>query len=254
MGDCFLLNGLSYIGVIWAIFAMRVTPRERTAEQTKAWEEFREGLKHVAHNVPIRSVMLMLFVVSLVAVPYTDMLPIVVKQVFGDNARALGWLRAAPGIGAVCGALWLATRNSATGLARVVPVATAIFGIGLVGFSFTINIGAAVALLSVAGLGLIVQMASSNTIVQTAVDNDKRGRVMSLYALAMQGPMPWGSLIAGLVTAAVGVENTFRIAGACCLLCAIVFTLRLPAWGEAGRRFTTKPELFTEELEPPAVS
>ena len=254
MGDCFLLNGISYIGVIWAIVAMRVVQRPRSAEQAQAWDEFRQGLGHAAQSVPIRSVLIMLFVVCLVAVPYTDMLPIVVKQVFGDNARSLGWLRAAPGFGAVAGAMWLATRNSATGLARVVPIAAAIFGLGLIGFSFTMNLTAAVALLGIAGLGLIVQMASINTIVQTAVDDDKRGRVMSLYALAMQGPLPWGSLIAGGVTAVVGVENTFRIAGICCLLAAAAFALRLPAWGDAGRMFTTRPDRYTEAIEPPAVS
>lgn len=253
-GYCFLINGLSYIGVIWAIWAMRVKPRADRPARGRAREEFREGLRYVRNHVPIRTLLLMLCAMGFLGVSYADMLPVVVRQVFGNKAFVYGLLRAAPGIGAMFGGAWLATRNSAGGLARVVPIAAAVFGLALATFALSTSLALALSLLSVSGLGLIVYMASSNTIVQTAVEDDKRGRVMSLYAIAMQGPLPWGSLMAGGLTAALGVRTTFLILGICCVLCAGVFALRLPAWGDAGRLFTSKHEPYPQLDEPPSLT
>lgn len=242
-GWCFLLNGLSYVGVILAVRAMRVDAQPANGHPRRVMDELREGLAYVAGNVPIRSIMILLVVVSLVGVPYTDMMPIVAADFLGGDARTLGYLRAAPGVGAILGGLWLAHRNSAAGLGRIVPVASCIFGLGLVAFSLaqslprSLALPVSLSLLCAAGLGMMVQMASSNTIVQSVVDDDKRGRVMSLYAMAMQGTLPWGSLLSGWVAAAIGVPATLRWGGALCVGAAALFSLMLRSWGPAGRRY-----------------
>jgi predicted MFS family arabinose efflux permease len=237
MGFCFLFNAISYAAVIVAILAMRVEPHVKPTSVNRARDDLRTGINYVRGNIPIRSVIMMVLLVSMVGVPYTDMLPVVAKEFFGGGAQTYGYLRMAPGVGAVAGGVWLAMRNSANGLGRVIPVAAALFGVGLTLFTFSGYLPLALSCLSLAGFGMMVQMASSNTIVQTAVDDDKRGRVMSLYAIAMQGSMPFGSLIAGFVAAEIGVANTLRIAGFICLVAGAVFAVRLPRWGAAAKHF-----------------
>jgi MFS family permease len=236
-GYCFVINAISYVGVIVAVLAMRMEKFEKPTIVGRARDDLREGVRYVLGNAPIRSVMLMVLLVSLVGVPYTDMMPVVAKEFFKGGPQTFGFLRMAPGFGAVAGGLWLALRNSADGLGRVIPVAAVIFGVGLISFTLSGSLTLSLGFLCLTGFGMMVQMASSNTIVQTAVDDDKRGRVMSLYATAMQGALPWGSLIAGFVAAEIGIPNTLRLAGFVTVAAGAVFAVRLRRWGPLGERF-----------------
>ena len=228
-GWCFLIDGVSYVGVIAALIAMRVAPRAvRSGPRPGAWQQFVEGWRYAFGFRPIRSIILLLALVSLVGVPYSVLMPIFAATVFHGGPHTLGLLMGASGFGALAGALWLATRRSVIGLGRIIVVASAAFGAGLIGFSFSSSLTIAIPCLVVAGCGFIVQMASSNTIIQTIVDEDKRGRVMSFYMMAFLGTVPFGSLIAGWMSSWFGAPSTLRLGGACCLAGAIWFARELP--------------------------
>jgi MFS family permease len=228
-GWCFLIDGVSYLGVIAALLAMRIPPRSAPAKQPpRARQQFIEGWKYAFGFRPIRSIILLLALVSLVGVPYSVLMPVFATVVFRGGPHTLGFLMAASGGGALIGALWLATRRSVIGLGRVITIASASFGAGLVGFSFTTALPLAIPCLVVAGFGFIVQMAGSNTIIQTIVDDEKRGRVMSFYMMAFLGTAPFGSLIAGWMSSRIGAPHTLLFGGVCCLVGAAWFAAELP--------------------------
>jgi MFS family permease len=227
---CFLINAISYVGVVFAINAMRVAKKEKNETKIEVFRELTMGFRYVFGQVHLRSVILMIALLSLVGAPYTDLLPIVAKELLHGGSHTFGFLRAAPGVGAIIGGLWLASRNSVRGLARVVPVACMTFGIALIGFSYSRSLPLSLTLLAISGLGMMVQLVSSNTMVQSCVSDDMRGRTMSIYAMAMQGTMPLGSLTAGYIASRLGVPTTFVICGACCVAGSIVFTMGLQKW------------------------
>ncbi len=226
-GWCFLLNGISYVAVIMALLAMRVAPH-KPRPQRRVWLELGDGFRYAFGFPPIRALLLLVGWTSLVGMPYAVLMPVFATQVFGGDARTLGYLIAAPGVGALLGATYLASRQHVAGLGRVIVIAIIAFGLSLVGFALTGRLLVALPLLMVAGLGMMVQMASSNTILQTLVEDDKRGRVMSLYAMTFAGMGPFGSLLAGSLGHTLGVQTTVMLSGACCLLAAVVFLLSLP--------------------------
>jgi len=228
-GWCFAIDGVSYLGVIAALIAMRVAPRPtRTAARPGAWQQFVEGWRYAFGFRPIRSIILLLALVSLVGVPYSVLMPIFAASVFHGGPHTLGLLMGASGFGALAGALWLASRQSVVGLGRGIIGACAAFGAGLIGFSLAPTVWLAIPCLVVAGCGFIIQMASSNTIIQTIVDEDKRGRVMSFYMMAFLGTVPFGSLIAGWMSSRIGAPYTLIVGGACCLAGAAWFATELP--------------------------
>ena len=228
-GWCFVIDGVSYVGVIGALIAMRTAPRPvRAGNRPGAWHQFVEGWRYAFGFRPIRSIILLLALVSLVGVPYSVLMPVFAATVFHGGPHTLGLLMGASGCGALAGALWLATRRSVLGLGRIIVGASAAFGIGLIGFSFAPALWLAVPCLVVAGCGFIVQMASSNTIIQTIVDEDKRGRVMSFYMMAFLGTVPFGSLIAGWMSSRIGAPHTLLLGGICCLAGAAWFAIELP--------------------------
>ena len=228
-GWCFAIDGVSYLGVIAALLAMRMAPRPaRVGHRPGAWHQFLEGWRYATGFRPIRSIMLLLALVSLVGVPYSVLMPVFAATVFQGGPHTLGLLMGASGCGALAGALWLATRRTVVGLGRIIIVASAAFGAGLIGFSFATVLWLAIPCLVVAGCGFIVQMASSNTIIQTIVDEDKRGRVMSFYMMAFLGTVPFGSLIAGWMSSRVGAPHTLLFGGVCCLAGATWFATELP--------------------------
>ncbi len=197
-GWCFLIDGVSYVAVIVALLRM-IVPRTvpSGARRGNAVQQFKEGFAYAFGFTPIRSIVLLLALVSLVGVPYSVLMPVFATRVFGGGPHLLGLLMTASGCGALLGALWLAGRRSVLGLGRVIPMATALFGAGLIAFSLAPFVWLAVPCLVVAGFGFMVQMASSNTVIQTIVDDEKRGRVMSFYMMAFLGTAPFGSLMAG---------------------------------------------------------
>jgi MFS family permease len=235
-GWCFALDGISYIAVIVGLLRMRIAPvPPRSTEQRRAVAEFVEGFRYAFGFGPIRSVIALLAVVSLVAVPYSVLMPVFATTVFHGGPHTLGLLMTSSGCGALFAALWLAGRRSVVGLGRVIPIAAAVFGAGLIAFSLAPVLWLAMPCLFLAGFGFMVQMASSNTIIQTIVDDEKRGRVMSFYMMAFLGTAPFGSLIAGSMSEQIGPARTLQVGGFCCLLGAAWFARSLPALRKAVR-------------------
>lgn len=228
-GYCFLLDGLSYIAVIVSLLMMHVTAPARVEKRTRrVQEELREGWRYVSGSVPIRSILLLLAVVSLAGMPYTVLMPVFANKVLGGGPNTLGLLMAATGVGALGGAAALATRKSVLGLGRRIVICSTLFGASLVVFSTARLFWVAMLILPVVGFSMMQQLASSNTILQTIVDDEKRGRVMAFYSMAFQGMAPFGSLMAGTLAARVGVPWTLALSGALCLTASAWFARQLP--------------------------
>lgn len=226
---CFLLNGISYVGVVIALLSMKIPPKARRSGLVGAMHTLREGFAYAFGFAPIRAILLLVALVSLMAMPYSVLMPVFAKEVLRGDSHTLGFLLGASGLGAVAGAMVLASRRSIHGLGRVIPLGAGCFGVGLVAFALSRVLWFSLASLVVAGFGMIVQMASSNTLLQTIVEDDKRGRVMSLYALAFVGVTPFGSLLAGSMASAIGAPRTVALGGISCLVGALLFARRLPA-------------------------
>jgi MFS family permease len=222
-GVCFLLNGISFLAVIICLLAMRVRPQTLKIQETHILQELREGFHYAFGFAPIRYIILLLALVSLVGMPYAVLMPVFAKEILHGGPNTLGFLMAAAGTGALVGAIYLASRKSVRGLGRIVAIAASIFGIGLIAFSFSRQLALSLILMMFTGFGMIVEMASSNTILQTITDDNKRGRVMSFYVMAFAGMAPFGSLLAGSMASKIGAPNTLLIGGVCCVLGALLF-------------------------------
>jgi MFS family permease len=227
-GYCFLLDGISYLAVIVSLFLMHIAPRPAAAARRRVLAELAEGWRYALGSVPIRSILWLLALVSLVGMPYTVLMPIFASRILGGGAHTLGFLMSASGVGALASAFTLAARKSVLGLGRMIPLAAALFGGALIAFSFSRFLWLSLVLLLFTGFGFLQQMAASNTILQTIVDEQKRGRVMSFYAMAFQGVAPFGSLIAGGLAGRIGAPHTLAIGGCLCIAAAAWFARRLP--------------------------
>jgi MFS family permease len=228
-GVCFLLNGLSYLAVLAALLAMHLPPRTRPVVRPRLLCGLVEGFRYAFSFPPIRSVLLLLAVVSLMGTSYTVLMPVFATEILGGGPETLGFLTAAAGVGALTAALYLASRTTVLGLGRIIALMPALFGLALVGFSLSRSLALSLALLFVAGFALMAQMASSNTVLQTIVEEDKRGRVMSFYTMAFMGMVPLGSLLAGSVADQFGASTAVAIGGAVCIVAAAFFAFHLPA-------------------------
>jgi MFS family permease len=226
-GWCFLLNALSYLAVIAALAAMRLRPRAIQPTANNFLEDIREGVVYAARSPPIRSVLLLLCVVSLMGVPYTVLMPIFAKDILHGDSYTMGFLMGAVGVGAIVGAVFLASRRSTLGFGRLIAVAAGAFGASLVAFSLSRNFWLSLPLLVWTGCGMMMQMASSNTLLQTIVEENKRGRVMSFYTMAFMGMAPFGSLLAGSLAEALGAPRTVLLGGLLTIAGAAVFARAL---------------------------
>jgi len=226
-GICFLVNAVSFLAVVVALLAMRLPPKPLRAHATHPLRDLKDGFLYVSRSAPIRTVLLLVGLVSLVAVPYSVLLPVFAREVLGGGPHTMGFLVSAAGVGAIGGAAFLASRRSLLGIPRLIAAASVFFGAGLVAFSLSTNLLLSIGLLAVAGFGMMVQMASSNTLLQTIVDEDKRGRVMSFHTMAFMGMAPFGSLIAGGLASALGAPGAVLACGLACVLAAAVFAAGL---------------------------
>jgi MFS family permease len=187
------------------------------------------GVRYAWGCAPIRAILLLVGVVSLLGLPYQVLMPVFATEILHGNAHTLGMLTAASGMGAILGALYMASRDNVLGLGRVLAWSTGLFSLGLIGLSFTQQVmGAVLALVGASG-GMMVLTTASNTALQTLVEDDKRGRVMSLYTMAFMGMAPVGSMVAGRVATQIGAPQTVQLGGVCCLVGALVFARHLPA-------------------------
>jgi len=227
---CFMLDGISYLAVIASLLAMKITPRMTgPRKDANTWQQFREGWTYVSGFAPIRKILLLLAIVSLVGMPYTVLMPLFANEILHGGPNTLGLLMAASGVGALTGALFLAARKNVLGLGRFIPLSAGLFGAGLIAFAFSRTLWLSLPLMVITGLGFMIQMATSNTLLQTVVDEDKRGRVMSFYTMAFMGTAPFGSLLAGSAAEHIGAPYTLMLGGLGCILGALWFAKSLPA-------------------------
>jgi MFS family permease len=245
-GWCFFANAVSYVAVIAGLLMMQVTPRTvRPIESPLA--HVIEGFRFVRHTAPIRDLLLLVGLVSLVAMPYTVLMPIFADKILHGGARGLGILMGATGVGALLAALLLAARSGVHGLGRWVTLACAGFGVSLIAFSLSRNFWLSAALLVPAGFCMMLQMSSSNTLIQSMVRDDLRGRVMSVYAMMLIGMAPFGALFAGALADRVGAPVTVIMGAVACLGAAAIFGLHLPRIRDEARRLIVAQQMVGGE-------
>jgi MFS family permease len=228
-GWCFLIDGISYLAVIASLLMMRVHAASTQRKSASTFTDLRAGWTYVSESVPISTILLLFALVSLMGMPFVVLMPIFAAKVLHGGPHTLGFLMGAMGVGALLSALALAARRSVKGLVRMIPMAAAVFGLGLIGFGLSRVFWLSMIMVMIAGAGMMQGMAGSNTVIQTIVDEDKRGRVMSYYTMAFVGMAPFGSLLAGSLAHAIGAPWTVILNGAAVLLGAAWFTSRLPA-------------------------
>jgi MFS family permease len=245
-GVCFLLNGISYLFVIVSLLAMKIASKKIETQNTHVLQGIREGFSYVFGFTPIRSILLLLALVSLIGMPYRVLMPVFARDVLHGGSHTLGFLMGSSGLGALLGSIYLASRKSVLGLGKWIALATGVFGIGLIAFSLSRVFWFSLFLIFLSSFGMMVQFASSNTILQTIVDEDKRGRVMSFYAMALRGMAPFGSLLAGGLAGKIGAPNTLMIGGGSCFLGALVFARNLPLLREMVRPIYVRMGIVSE--------
>lgn len=246
-GLCFLLNGISYIAVIAALLAMRVPARPARGAIRPIVAELVEGFRYALGFPPIRDVLGLLAVSSLMGMSYATIMPAFVRDVLHGDSRVYGLLLGTTGLGALVGGTLLAARRSARGLGRTIAAGAMLFGGGLCIVAVFRTISLAAVLLPIVGLGMMLQIVASNTVLQMLVDDDKRGRVMSLYAMAFLGMTPFGSLLVGGLAHSLGTPLALQIGGVCCLLAGLVFAGRLPALRPLARAIYLRKGLITPD-------
>jgi MFS family permease len=207
---------------------MKVAPKKINNKNTSVLTELKEGFNYAINSAPIKYIILLLGLVSLMGMPYTILIPVFAKEILHGGPHTFGFLMGASGLGALMGALYLASRKSILGIGKIIPLSAGLFGLGLISFSFSRFILLSLALMIITGLGMMMQMASSNTLLQTIADDDKRGRVMSFYTMAFMGTAPFGSILAGGLANIIGAPNTILIGGISCILGALIFARKLP--------------------------
>lgn len=228
-GPVFAINAASYLAVLWSLAVMRLTSVTRPDASGSILHRLREGFAYAAGLHPVRALLLMLGAFSLVGMPYVVLLPVFADAVLDGGPRTLGLLMSAAGLGALSGALWLAGRPTVRGLSGVIVVAGAMFGAGLIGFSFSRSLFLSLPLLVVTGAGMMVMAASINTVLQTIVPAGLRGRVMSLYAMAFMGMGTLGALASGWLATMIGAPTTVALGGLGCLATTVWFARVRPA-------------------------
>ena len=242
-GWCFFIDGVSYIAVIASLLMMRLELPAARRAATSTFHELKEGWSYVSSFLPIRTILMLFALVSLMGMPFVVLMPIFAAGVLHGGPHTLGFLMGAMGVGALISALSLAVRKTVRGLIRMIPLAATVFGLGLVGFGLSHVFWLSMLVVLVAGMGMMQGMAASNTIIQTLVSEDKRGRVMSYYTMAFVGMAPFGSLLAGTMASTIpsmrmwvtggpaltGAQWTVMINGAVVVLGAAWFYTRLPA-------------------------
>jgi MFS family permease len=228
-GWCFAIDALSYLAVIASLLAMRLPARAPRTGSAPIIDELRAGFDYVARFAPVRTTLLLLAIVSTMGTPYTVLMPAIASGVLHGGPHTLGFLMTASGLGAVAGALYLAGRSSVLGLGRIIAIAAAVFGVGLIAFALSRTFWVSLAIMPLVGGGMMVTLASVNTILQTVVEERFRGRVMAFYTMAFLGTAPIGSLIGGVLADRIGPPRTIFLGGIVCIVGALWFASKLPA-------------------------
>jgi MFS family permease len=259
-GWCFMIDGVSYFAVIASLLLMRIMPMDIRRNATSMFEQMREGWDYVRTFRPIRTILLLFAIISLMGYSYAVLLPVFAGHVLHGGAHTLGWLTAASGIGALVSGLSLAARKSVVGLTRMVQIATAMLGGALILFGLSHTLWLSLVLMVFVGFGLMQGASVSNTIIQSLVPEDKRARVMGYYTMAFFGAAPFGSLLAGTLAHRIGAPHTVIITGAFCIAGSLWFTLDLPKVNAAIQPIYKERGLLsardidlTSDLQEPAI-
>lgn len=226
---CFLIDGLSYIAVIAGLLAMQLKPRKIAETNIKPLQRLKEGFVYSFGFPPIRAILMLLALVSFAGMSHTVLVPIFATKILHGGPETLGFLMAASGIGAFAAAIYLTTRKTVVGIGKIIAISPAIMGLGLIGFALSKILWLSLIMQLFVGIGFILQFAAGNTFLQTIVEDEKRGRVMSIYTMAFFGITPFGNLLAGGLANYIGAPNTVIIGGIICILGSAVFTKQLPA-------------------------
>ena len=248
-GVCFLINGISFMGVIVSLLLMRISTKAPEAKKSDIMKEIKEGFSYVFGFLPIRHIILLLGLVNILVMFYSTLMPVFAKEVLGGDSHTYGFLMSAAGFGALSGALYLASRENVLKLGRIIPLAVIVFGVGLVILSFSRIFLLSMAVMIFVGMGLMLQAASSNTILQTITDDDKRGRVMSFYTMAVMGTAPFGSLMAGWLAKVIGTPFTILTGGVLSVAGALVFLRKLPELKQLVHPIYVKMGIIPEVAE-----
>jgi MFS family permease len=228
-GWCFLVDGVSYTAVIASLLMMRLPAVVEQRENSSMLVQLREGWTYVAESIPIRTILFLFALLSLMGWPFMVLMPVFAAQVLHGGPHTLGFLMGAVGVGSLLSALSLVMRRSVRGLTQVIPIAAVTFGVGLICFGLSTSIWLSMPLMLLTGFGMMQGLTSSNTIIQTLVDENMRGRVMSYYTMAFVGMAPFGSLLAGGLAHAIGAPRTVIVSGVACIAGALWFWSQLPA-------------------------
>jgi len=251
-GACFLINAASYGAVIAALVLIRrpEAPTRTSTKETSPLSALRQGLSYSYRFLPIRNILMLTALVSTVGLPYTVLMPIIAGTVLDGGSRTLGFLMGAGGAGALAGALAMASRKTVLGLGKTIPAAAGLFSGGLLVLALSRNVLLSAAAMLVMGFGLITQLAASNTLLQTLVDEDKRGRVMGIYTMAVRGMVPLGSLVTGYVAVVVGPSTALAAGGTLCAAGALMFRSRLPKMREIVRPIYLREGIIRDIEQP----
>jgi len=225
-GICFLINAVTFLAVIFALLAMRLKPGSIQSD-TRVFEELKEGFIYTFNFRPMRHILLLTILTSIMGMSYVIVMPIFARDILHGGAHTLGFLMGSAGLGALFGAVYLAAKKDTRGLEKVISRGTLVLGLGLISFSFSTHLWLSLILIMCAGFGMMVQTVAGNTILQTITDDNKRGRVMSFYAMAFMGMMPFGSLLAGIVAGRIGAPYALLISGLACVLGGIIFSKKI---------------------------
>ena len=247
-GVCFALNSLSYVAVLGALFLMNIPEKTFSSSPLNLKAAIMEGAAYTLASVPIRAILALVAVVSLVAASYTLLMPVFAEDILHGGPRVYGYLMSATGVGALAGAIFLASRRRLKGLAEMIAIAGVLYGVALFALSFSHLLSIALIIALVLGFSLMMQMASSNTIVQSIVEDQKRGRVLSLFVMARRGVESLGSLLFGAIAGWVGTPVTLMIGGAVCLLAAAAFAAKLPSIRHTSRSVDEENNRATRKM------
>lgn len=245
-GLCFLINGISYIGVIFALMKITAKFHQATTHKSNVWKELKEGFNHSLGFLPIRSLLIFIMVMGLTAFPFSMMLPAFVKSNLQGGSELFGYFVAIMGVGSLIATLYLAARKSILGLAKVVMFACGIQGISLICFSLIHHTWLLMIISFFIGFSYISCLASCNTLIQSLTDENMRGRVMSYYTMAFMGFTPVGCLLQGFAAEKISLSTVYLISGILVVLAAIVFGYYRPTIRKASRPIYVQKGIITE--------
>jgi MFS family permease len=226
-GICFLVNGASYLPAIISLLIIRVPEKKNHVQKNNLWSDFSEVIRYAWNSKPIIAILALILVHSIAGSPFQVLMPAYAKDILYGDANTFGWLMASPSIGALLATLFVASRTRIHGFIWFIPISAGIFGISVAVFSLSHSFTLSFIFLLSAGFSMMIQVASSNTLLQTIVEENKRGRIMSLWSMFFWGSMPFGSILSGSLAVKIGIQNTLLMGAVCCILGAAVFASKL---------------------------